>query len=82
MEATRKQWDVMCNVDKLAIDVTNKTGYLYTPELNYPDMASTIDCFTSVDPECEAIFTFVGGRADMVYAKIDGTWEARDGRNK
>ena len=76
----KNNWDVMCNVDKITIDITDRTGYLYTPELNYPDMKSTIECFTSVDPECNVIYTFVGGKADTVYIKRDG-WEAVDGRS-
>ena len=76
----RKGWNVMCNVDKVTIDVTNKTGYLYLPNNNVPDMLSTIESFTSVDPECNVIYTFIGGKADTVYLKRNG-WEAIDGRS-
>jgi hypothetical protein len=44
--------------------------------MNYPDMSSTIRCFTSVDPEIEVIETFVDGKPDTMYIKIDGEWQA------
>lgn len=79
-----KGWDVMCNIDRVAYDATNRNGYLFVPEDNYPDMASTIKCFTSMDPECCVIRTFVGGKEDTVYVKnpavehlsLEENWEA------
>lgn len=73
---TENGWDVMCNVDKVVIDVVNKRGFLYLPELNAPDMESTINCFTSVDPECEIIYTYVAGRPDTVYLKDEDKWRS------
>ena len=70
-------WNVMCNVSEIHIDVDNRQGYLMLPEMNYPDMSSTIKCFTSVDPKIEVVQTFVGGKPDTVYAKLDGKWEAK-----
>ena len=64
---TDNGWNVMCNVDRVVIDVTERKGYLYLPELNYPDMESTINCFLSVDPECKAIYTFVDNKPDTAY---------------
>lgn len=75
----KKGWDVMCNIDKIAIDVTNKVGYLYLPENNIPDMKSTIECFTSVDPECSVIWTVINGEPDTVYIKNGDTWESKSG---
>lgn len=77
---TKHGWNVMCNVDRVVIDVANKTGYLYLPKDNYPDMGSTINCFTSADPECEIIYTFVGDRPDTVYVLLENGWESRDRR--
>lgn len=73
---TKDGWDVMCNVSRITIDVDTKTGHLYLPEMNVPDMTSTINCFTSVDPECKIIFTYVNGAPDVVYVKKDGEWNA------
>ena len=72
-----EMWDVKCNVSEIRIDVPNRQGFLMTPSMNYPDMSSTIRCFSSVDPEIEVIQTFVAGMPDTVYAKINGKWEAR-----
>jgi hypothetical protein len=69
-------WNVMCNVSEIRIDVDAKRGGLFLPEMNYPDMSSTIRCFTSVDPEIEVIETFVGGEPDTMYIKIDSEWQA------
>ena len=70
-------WNVMCNISKIVIDVDKRAGELHLPEMNVPDMTSTINCFTSVDPECTVIFTYVGGKADVMYMLIDdGKWEA------
>lgn len=74
---TKNGWDVMCNVSKVVIDVDNKIGELYLPPMNCPDMKSTINCFTSADPECRTIFTYVDGIADVTYAKTSLGWEAR-----
>lgn len=73
---TKNGWNVMCNVEKIVIDVVAKSGYLYLPELNYPDMRSTINCFTSADPECNTIYTFVGGKPDTTYVLGDDGWVA------
>jgi hypothetical protein len=69
-------WDFGCNVSEIRIDVNNKQGFLLLPEMNYPDMSSTIRCFTSADPEIEVIQTYVGGKLDTVYFKLDGEWQA------
>ncbi len=69
-------WNVMCNVSEIRINVDTKQGCLFLPEMNYPDMSSTIRCFTSVDPEIEVIETFVDGKPDTMYIKIDGEWQA------
>lgn len=73
-------WNVMCNVSKIEVDVDNRKGWLYTPEMNYPDMSSTIKCFKRVDPEVEVIFVVVGEEVDMAYAynKTERRWEARN----
>lgn len=70
-------WNVMCNVSEIRIDVDNRQGFLMLPPMNYPDMNSTINCFTSVDPEIEIIQTFVGGKLDTVYVKSNNEWQAR-----
>ena len=75
---TKNGWNVMCKVDKVVVDVAGKSGYLYLPEYNCPDMLSTINCFTSVDPGCNVIYTFIDNKPDTIYLRIDGTWEARD----
>lgn len=74
---TKNGWDVMCNVSKVVIDVDKKVGELHLPSMNVPDMSSTINCFTSADPECHTIFTYVDGVADVIYAKTSLGWEAR-----
>jgi hypothetical protein len=40
-------------------------------------MRSTINCFTSADPECHTIYTFVGGVPDVTYVKTSSEWEAK-----
>jgi hypothetical protein len=70
-------WNFMCNVDKIVFDVDQRLGELWLPEMNYPDMSSTIKNFTSVDPEIRLIQTFVGGKLDIAYVKIDSGWEAQ-----
>ena len=70
-------WNVMCNVSEIRIDVGKKEGYLFLPEMNYPDMGSTIKCFMSVDPEINVIQTIVGDAPDVAYVKVDGKWESR-----
>ena len=67
-------WDVMCNISQIVIDVDSRMGHLYLPELNVPDMTNTINCFTSVDPECNRINTYVNGVPDVIYVKIEGEW--------
>jgi hypothetical protein len=71
---TGKGWNVMCNVSQVVIDVDAKMGHLYLPEMNVPDMVSTINCFTSADPECHTIHTYVNGVPDIVYVKREDTW--------
>lgn len=70
-------WNVMCDVSEIRIDVKNKQGFLVLPEMNYPDMSSTVRCFTSVDPEIEVIQTYVGDKPDTVYVKVGNEWQAR-----
>lgn len=67
-------WNVMCNVSQIVIDVDSRMGHLYLPELNVPNMTSVINCFTSVDPECNRINTYVNGVPDVIYTKIEGEW--------
>jgi hypothetical protein len=71
-------WNVMCNVSKVEIDIDNKFGWLYTPEMNYPDMSSTIRCFKRVDPRIEGIVVIVGGIPDIAYRydSDDHQWHA------
>jgi hypothetical protein len=65
------EWNVMCNVSKIVIDVDNFCGELHTPELNYPDMSKTIKCFTSVDPQIKSIRVFVDGHLDTKYMYVN-----------
>jgi hypothetical protein len=74
---TENGWDVMCNISKIVIDVDSRIGELYLPPMNAPDMRSTINCFTSADPECHTIYTFVGGVPDVTYVKTSSEWEAK-----
>jgi len=67
-------WDVMCNISQIVIDVDSRMGHLYLPELNVPDMKSTINCFTNVDPECSRINTYVNGVPDVIYVKTESEW--------
>ena len=63
---TKDGWNVMCNVSQFVIDIDTRMGHLYLPKMNFPDMRSTINCFTSADPECNAIHTYVEiGRAHV-----------------
>lgn len=73
---TESGWDVMCNVDKITIDVEHRCGYLYLPEDNYPDMQSTINCFTQADPGCNCIYTFVDNKPDVAYFHTGDGWVA------
>ena len=70
----------MCNVSQIIIDVEKREGGLILPDMNYPDMSSTIKCFTSVDPEINVIQTLVGGKPDVAYVKSGDKWEAKYGR--
>lgn len=74
---TKYGWDVMCNVNKIVIDVEAKSGYLYLPEDNCPDMKSTINCFCSADPECNVIYTFVNNKPDTIYVRDADKWIAK-----
>lgn len=71
-----KGWNLMCNVDKIVFDVGNRLGELYLPVFNCPDMTRTIKAFTSVDPEIQAIYTYVDGKADTQYLKTIDGWVA------
>lgn len=72
---TEKGWNVMCNVSQVVIDVEARMGHLYLPEMNVPDMTSTINCFTSADTECHTIHTYVNGVPDVMYVKDEeGEW--------
>ena len=72
-----RRWNVMCNVEKIIVNVDKYMGELYTPELNYPDMSSTIKCFKNIDPEIKRIDVYVGEQPDMSYVKeTDGGWMA------
>jgi hypothetical protein len=78
-----KGWNMMCNIDRVVIDVTTKTGYLFLPKDNCPDMLRTIKCFTSVDPECDKIITHIDEKQDVVYIKVNGEdWHALYERNR
>lgn len=74
MRKNIKGWNVMCNVSKIAIDVDNYMGILHTPEMNFPDMTSTIKNFTSADPEIEQIQVIVNGEHDVKYIKTEQGW--------
>lgn len=72
-------FNVMCNVSGISIDCETRTGYLYLPEMNFPDMKSTIRSFKAIDPEIQIIYTFVNGEPDVIYTthrNDDGKWEA------
>jgi hypothetical protein len=69
-------WNFMCNVSTIIIDVDGKIGYLHTPEMNFPDMTSTIKNFTSADPEIEQIQVIVNGEHDVKYIKTEQGWAA------
>jgi hypothetical protein len=69
-------WDFKCNVSTIIIDVEGRVGYLHLPELNFPDMSSTIKNFTSADPEIEVIQTIVDGVHDVKYVKTEEGWVA------
>jgi hypothetical protein len=66
----------MCNVSTIIIDVDGKIGYLHTPEMNFPDMASTIKNFTMADPEINQIQVIVNGEHDVKYIKTEQGWAA------
>lgn len=70
-------WNVMCNVSKIVVDIDNRYGQMWMPELNCPDMGSTIKCFKNIDDEITRIDTYIDGVPDVTYAIIDGEWEAR-----
>ena len=70
-----KTWNLKCNVDKIIYDVHAYTGKLYTPEMNFPDMSSTIKCFKSIDPEIKCIEVWVGNELDMKYV-LGSSWVA------
>lgn len=70
-------WDLKCNVSTIVVDVDGRTGYLHTPELNYPDMSATIKMFSSIDPEIQKIMCVVGGEPDIQYIKYTDGWVAR-----
>jgi hypothetical protein len=69
-------WNFKCNVSTIIIDVDGRIGYLHLPELNFPDMSSTIENFTSADPQIETIQTIVDGRHDVKYVKTREGWVA------
>lgn len=71
---TKDGWNVMCNVSQVVIDVDARMGHLYLPKMNFPDMRSTINCFTSADPECHTIHTYVDGVPDVIYSKQGDDW--------
>lgn len=71
-----KGWNLMCNVDKIVFDVVNQLGELYLPAFNYPDMTRTVKAFTSVNPEIQAIYTYVDSEPDTQYLKTIDGWVA------
>jgi hypothetical protein len=74
---TTNGWDVMCNISKVIIDIDARCGHLYLPAMNVPDMKSTINCFTSADPECGVIYTYVDGVPDIAYFLTTDGWVAK-----
>ena len=71
-----KKWDFMCNVDKIVIDAEQHLGELWLPVMNFPNMSSVIEHFTTADPEILRIQTFVDKTIDTLYAKTAKGWIA------
>lgn len=70
-----KSWNVMCNVDKVVMNVRECIGELYVPKNNCPDMSSTIKCFTGADPEIKIINVYVNGALDVTYRlSVNDNW--------
>lgn len=72
----KKKWDFMCNVDKIVIDAEQHLGELWLPVMNFPNMSSVIENFTTADPEICRIQTFVDKTVDTLYAKTAEGWIA------
>jgi hypothetical protein len=70
-----KSWNVMCNVDKVVMNVRECIGELHVPKNNCPDMSSTIKCFTEADPEIKIINVYVDGALDITYKfSVNNDW--------
>lgn len=68
--------NVMCQVSKITVNMDIHCGYMYMPDMNYPDMSKTIQFFTKIDPDIVHIHTFVDGKPDTQYIKLEDEWRS------
>jgi hypothetical protein len=67
-------FDVMCNVDRLVFDVPARTGHMFLPKHQRPDMRNTIRSFTAVDPEIDFIAVYEENEPLMSYEMRSDGW--------
>lgn len=72
--------DFQCFVSSVSYDFTAKSGTAFLHEGNCSSMDGSIRFFQNIDPTVLQIVTFGGGRADTLYVKRNGEWQALFGK--
>lgn len=66
-----------CRVQRLEYDFASRTGHLYMPPGNCPDMSACIDIFEGIDVGVRVLYTVVGDDLDVAYLRQRNGWVAR-----
>lgn len=76
MRRVNPKLDVMCQVNRVIIDIECHRGELHIPECNTPDFSRTIKLFTLIDPDIELIFVYEETSLHLVYERQGSKWVA------
>lgn len=71
--------ELQCHVIAITCDREQHRGRLDIEPDECCDMNGCIKAFEKLDPDCQLIETFAGGRRGAIYVRHLGTWEAADG---
>ena len=71
----------MCDVLSMSVDFVEKSGWLYVPDGQCPDMNRTIGFFKVVLPDISLIQTMSGIKEDVKYLLVSGKWVAMENKN-
>jgi hypothetical protein len=77
-ELPRLKPDIGCEVLGMSVDFVAKSGMLFMPNYQCPDMRRTIDLFKKICPEIQLIETMAGVTEDTKYVLLEGKWIAGD----